>query len=211
MEVEVLGMHIPEEDEDFWLGTAHLSCEWPLGTKAEVTRWLGSPRFWAEAVGFSSLASPDQAFWMWMRCRGVLQAAVPSQQGLAMGNGTASSAPTAGQELSAWAVGSWGWWSWFGLVGEVTAVNLGDPVCALAHRRHWKHARRASPRWSCSSSSSKWCSWRGWRMPRPGTYWGSSSTSCWLSWLCSLSLSPLWPTASCPWWRLAIGRSALYL
>uniref|UniRef100_A0A803VT58 Transmembrane and coiled-coil domain family 1 n=1 Tax=Ficedula albicollis TaxID=59894 RepID=A0A803VT58_FICAL len=65
-------------------------------------------------------------------------------------------------------------------------------------RRHWKRARRASPRWSCSSSSSKWCSWRGWRMPRPGTYWGSSSTSCWLSWLSSLSLSPLWPTASCP-------------
>lgn len=51
MEVEILGMHIPEED-DFWLGTAPLSSEWPLGTQAEVTRWLGRPHFWAEPWGF---------------------------------------------------------------------------------------------------------------------------------------------------------------
>lgn len=43
MEVEVLGMHIPEEDEDFWLGTALLSSAWSLAEKAEVTRWLQPP------------------------------------------------------------------------------------------------------------------------------------------------------------------------
>lgn len=63
MEVEVLGMHIPEEDEDFWLGTVPLSSEWPFGTKAEVPRCLGSVLL-AEAVGFPSLAPPCQAFWV---------------------------------------------------------------------------------------------------------------------------------------------------
>lgn len=43
MEVEVLGMHIPEEDEDFWLGTALLSSAWSLAEKAEVTRWPQPP------------------------------------------------------------------------------------------------------------------------------------------------------------------------
>lgn len=142
-------------------------------------------------------------------------------------SGTASSTPAAGYEISVvthvlWEVcKAWGGWPWSGLVSKVQAVGcpplgwtcgvLATQRCVLANRRHWKHARPASPRWSCSSSSSKWCSWRGWRMPRPGTCWGSSSTSSWPSWLSSSSSSPLWPTASCPSWRLAIGRSALYL
>lgn len=181
------------------LGTGPLSSEWPLGIKAEVTRWLGSPLFWAEAVGFPRPASPCQAFRVWMRCHAVLQAAVPSQQGAShLRYGKWHCFLCSHCRAGAWCMSRSdmrGWWSW---LGEITAVNLSDPVCALAHRRHWKHARHVSPRWSCSSSSSKLYSWRGWRMPQPGTYWGSSSTSCWLSWLSSLSLSPLWPTVSYP-------------
>ncbi len=95
----------------------------------------------------------------------------------------------------------------FFLEGDFAKYFFFLPLHCILCRRHWRHVRPGSLRWSSSSSSSRSSSWRAWKMPQHGPYWENLSTCCWPSWLSFWSLSQLWPTVWFPWWRHARARS----